>query len=131
MPAFCSLNWIQGVIVSAAVIGAAGGSALGGALGDFVGRKKTLLVGDALFAAGAILMAAAQGAGVLIAGQPYAPFWSRSLASLTIDSSAHLFCSCLQYLDVKQERRVKVLRSLSQSSAHECTPVNGLAECPG
>ncbi len=70
MPAFCSLNWIQGVIVSAAVFGAAAGSALGGALGDFVGRKKTLLVGDALFAAGALLMAAAQGVGTLIAGQP-------------------------------------------------------------
>ena len=65
----CSLNWIQGVIVSAAVFGAAAGSALGGALGDFAGRKKTLLVGDALFAAGAILMAAAQGVGTLIAGQ--------------------------------------------------------------
>ncbi|CAL5228707.1 g11888 [Coccomyxa viridis] len=64
-----SLNWIQGVIVSAAVFGAAAGSALGGALGDFVGRKKTLLVGDALFAAGALLMAAAQGVGTLIAGR--------------------------------------------------------------
>jgi len=112
------------------VIGAAGGSALGGALGDFVGRKRTLLVGDALFAAGAILMAAAQGAGVLIAGQPYGPFWSRSLASLNIDSSAHLFL-CLQYLDVKQEHRLKVLSKLCLSSAHKCTPINGLTECQG
>ncbi len=40
------------MIVSAAVFGAAAGSALGGALGDFAGRKKTLLVGDALFAVG-------------------------------------------------------------------------------
>ena len=66
----CSLNWIQGVIVSAAVFGAAAGSALGGALGDLVGRKRTLLVGDVLFAVGAILMAAAQGVGALVAGQP-------------------------------------------------------------
>ena len=66
----CSLNWIQGVIVSSAVFGAAAGSALGGALGDFAGRKKTLLVGDVLFAVGALLMAAAQGVGPLIAGRP-------------------------------------------------------------
>ena len=64
----CSLNWIQGVIVSAAVFGAALGAALGGALGDQFGRKTMLLVGDALFAVGAVLMAAAQGVGSLIGG---------------------------------------------------------------
>ncbi|CAK0782513.1 hypothetical protein CVIRNUC_005731 [Coccomyxa viridis] len=64
-----SLNWIQGVIVSAAVFGAALGSALGGALGDHFGRKTMLLIGDALFAVGAVLMAAAQGVGSLIGGR--------------------------------------------------------------
>jgi SP family myo-inositol transporter-like MFS transporter 13 len=64
-----SLNWIQGVIVSAAVFAAALGSALGGAFGDYAGRRRALLVGDALFASGAILMAAAQGVGTLIAGK--------------------------------------------------------------
>jgi MFS family permease len=70
-----SLNWIQGVIVSAAVFAAALGSALGGAFGDHAGRKRALLVGDALFAAGAILMAAAQGVGTLVAGK----LWPSSL----------------------------------------------------
>ena len=64
-----SLIWIQGVIVSAAVFAAALGAALGGAFGDHAGRKCALLLGDALFAAGAILMAAAQGVGTLIAGK--------------------------------------------------------------
>ncbi len=62
------LSWIQGLIVSAAVGGAAGGSAAGGALSDWIGRKKALLAGDVLFAAGALLMAAAPGVAVIIAG---------------------------------------------------------------
>ena len=54
--------------MSAAVAGAAGGSALGGALSDFLGRKKALLAGDVLFTAGALLMAAAPDVAVIIAG---------------------------------------------------------------
>lgn len=65
------LSWIQGLIVSAAVGGAAGGSAAGGALSDWLGRKKALLTGDVLFAAGALLMAAAPGVSVIIAGLLY------------------------------------------------------------
>ncbi len=62
------LSWIQGIIVSAAVAGAAGGSALGGALSDFLGRKKALMAGDVLFTVGALLMAAAPDVSVIIAG---------------------------------------------------------------
>lgn len=62
------LNWIQEVIVSAAVVGAALGSAVGGLLSDRVGRKRTLLAGDVLFATGALLMGLAQSAATLIIG---------------------------------------------------------------
>ena len=54
--------------MSSAVVGAALGSALGGLLSDCIGRKRSLLAGDALFAAGALLMGLAQSAHVLIAG---------------------------------------------------------------
>ena len=54
--------------MSAAVVGAALGSAVGGMLSDRVGRKRALLAGDALFAAGALLMGLAQSAAALIAG---------------------------------------------------------------
>lgn len=59
---------MQGMVVSAAVAGAAVGSAAGGALSDACGRKRALLLGDVLFAAGALAMAAAQHVSLLIAG---------------------------------------------------------------
>jgi MFS family permease len=62
------LDWIQGLIVSAAVVAAAFGSATGGALSDAFGRKKALLLGDVLFASGAIFMAAAPSISILIVG---------------------------------------------------------------
>lgn len=65
----CRLVWIQEVIVSAAVLGAGVGSAIGGWFSDKVGRKKALLVGDVLFTLGALLMAAAGSPNSLIAGQ--------------------------------------------------------------
>ena len=65
----CRLVWIQEVIVSAAVLGAGVGSAIGGWFSDKVGRKKALLVGDVLFTLGALLMAAAGSPNALIAGQ--------------------------------------------------------------
>ena len=40
----CRLNWLQGVIVSAAVAGAAVGAAGGGWISDVIGRKVALLV---------------------------------------------------------------------------------------
>ncbi|BDA45323.1 probable inositol transporter 2 [Coccomyxa sp. Obi] len=77
------LSWIQGLIVSAAVGGAAGGSAAGGALSDWLGRKKALLAGDVLFAAGAFLMAAAPGVSVIIAGRALVGL-GVGLASVTV-----------------------------------------------
>jgi MFS family permease len=62
------LDWVQGLVVSAAVAGAAVGSAAGGVLSDVCGRKRALLAGDGLFAAGALAMAAAQHVSMLVAG---------------------------------------------------------------
>ena len=66
----CRLHWIEGVIVSAAVVGAAFGSACGGALSDSLGRKAALKVADVFFVAGALVMAAAPGAAILVIGAP-------------------------------------------------------------
>lgn len=63
------LVWVQELIVSAAVLGAALGSAIGGWFSDNVGRKKALLLGDVLFAVGALLMAAAHSPSALITGE--------------------------------------------------------------
>ena len=64
----CRLVWVQELIVSAAVLGAGLGSAIGGWLSDKLGRKKALLLGDVLFAVGALLMAAAHSPTALITG---------------------------------------------------------------
>ncbi|KAK9829082.1 hypothetical protein WJX72_003793 [[Myrmecia] bisecta] len=77
------LNWIQEIIVSAAIAGAAIGAALGGLLSDRAGRKTALLVGDGLFMGGALVMAAAQNAGVLITGRALVGL-GVGLASVTV-----------------------------------------------
>ena len=59
------LEWIVG----AYLIAAAAFSLIGGRLGDAIGRKRTLLLGIAVFAAGCGLAAAAPGPGVLIAAR--------------------------------------------------------------
>ena len=56
--------------MSAAIVGAALGSALGGLLSDRIGRKLALLAGDGLFTMGALCMAFATSATVLISGNP-------------------------------------------------------------
>ena len=66
--------------MSAAVLGAGVGSAIGGWFSDKVGRKKALLVGDVLFTLGALLMAAAGSPNSLIAGQ---------IASVPKQANAH------------------------------------------
>ncbi|KAL0033523.1 hypothetical protein WJX79_001225 [Trebouxia sp. C0005] len=77
------LVWIQEVIVSAAVLGAGVGSAIGGWFSDQVGRKKALLVGDVLFTLGALLMAAAGSPNALIAGRAFVGL-GVGLASVTV-----------------------------------------------
>ncbi|XP_027150310.1 inositol transporter 4-like [Coffea eugenioides] len=52
-------TWLRETIVSMAVAGAAIGAAFGGWLNDKCGRKKSILLADVLFVAGAILMASA------------------------------------------------------------------------
>lgn len=63
------LVWLQEVIVSAAVLGAGIGSAVGGSFSDKLGRKTALLAGDVLFTVGALLMASAHYPQAIIAGQ--------------------------------------------------------------
>ena len=54
--------------MSAAVFGAAAGSALGGTLSDQIGRRAALKVGDVGFVLGALLMGFAPDPATLIAG---------------------------------------------------------------
>lgn len=60
---------LRETIVSMAVAGAAIGAAFGGWLNDKIGRKKSILLADVLFVAGAILMAAAPAPWMIIIGR--------------------------------------------------------------
>lgn len=57
------------VIVSGVLAGAAIGALIGGRLADLFGRRKLLIATAIIFAAGAILCAAAESAGVLVVGR--------------------------------------------------------------
>lgn len=59
----------QELIVSSAVIAAGAGSVAGGWLADRLGRRRTLLIADVLFTAGAAAMGAAPGPYWLVAGE--------------------------------------------------------------
>ncbi|KAK9830707.1 hypothetical protein WJX74_003308 [Apatococcus lobatus] len=70
----CSVfsNWRSAfweVVVSSAVAAAAAGAALGGIISDRLGRLSALLLADALFSVGGILMAASPSFAVLTAGR--------------------------------------------------------------
>ncbi|GAB4816004.1 hypothetical protein N2152v2_003050 [Parachlorella kessleri] len=77
------LAWLQEVIVSAAIVAAGVGSALGGALSDVAGRKRALLLADVLFTLGALGMGLAWDVGVLIAGRALVGL-GVGLASVTV-----------------------------------------------
>ncbi|XP_027092947.1 inositol transporter 4-like [Coffea arabica] len=62
-------TWLRETIVSMAIAGAAIGAAIGGWLNDKCGRKKSILLADVLFVAGAILMAAAPAPWMIILGR--------------------------------------------------------------
>src|ERR1700724_2235754 len=57
------------VIVSGVLAGAAAGALIGGRLADLFGRRRLLIATAIIFAAGAILCAAAPSAAVLAAGR--------------------------------------------------------------
>ncbi|GAB4829376.1 Fibroblast growth factor 3 [Ancistrocladus abbreviatus] len=62
---------LQESIVSMAVAGAIIGAAVGGWLNDRFGRRFAILLADALFFAGAVIMAAAPNPGALIVGRVF------------------------------------------------------------
>ncbi|KDP42816.1 hypothetical protein JCGZ_23758 [Jatropha curcas] len=62
-------SFLQETIVSMALVGAIIGAASGGWINDTYGRKKATLIADVVFAAGAVVMAAAPDPYVLIAGR--------------------------------------------------------------
>lgn len=60
---------VKETIVSMAVAGAIVGAAFGGWINDRFGRKKSILLADVLFFAGAVVMAAAVGPWMIILGR--------------------------------------------------------------
>ncbi|KAJ6289405.1 hypothetical protein OIU76_025261 [Salix suchowensis] len=62
-------SFLQETIVSMALVGAIIGAAAGGWINDAYGRKKATLLADVVFAAGAVVMAAAPNPYVLILGR--------------------------------------------------------------
>lgn len=62
-------SFLQETIVSMALVGAMIGAAAGGLINDSIGRKKATLLADVVFTLGAIVMAAAPDAYVLIFGR--------------------------------------------------------------
>ncbi|GLT59183.1 hypothetical protein SLA2020_320170 [Shorea laevis] len=62
---------LQESIVSMALAGAIIGAAIGGWMNDRFGRRRALLIADALFFIGAVVMAAAPGPALLIVGRVF------------------------------------------------------------
>ena len=76
------IAWAQETIVSAALVTAGVGSALGGLLADNLGRKKALLISDGLFVIGSTLMAGASSLWMLVVGRAVVGF-AIGVASVT------------------------------------------------
>ncbi|XP_068461844.1 probable inositol transporter 2 [Phaseolus vulgaris] len=64
-------TWLQEAIVSTAIAGAIIGASVGGWINDRFGRKKGIVVADALFFIGSVIMAAASSPVVLIVGRVF------------------------------------------------------------
>ncbi|WP_121744216.1 sugar porter family MFS transporter [Natronorubrum halophilum] len=62
-------SYVEGIIVSGAMIGAIVGAALGGRLADRLGRRRLILVGAVVFFGGSLIMAIAPTVEVLILGR--------------------------------------------------------------
>lgn len=75
-------TWLQETIVSMAVAGAIVGAAVGGWMNDKWGRRKSILLADVLFFAGAIVMAVSQAPWMIILGRIFVGF-GVGMASMT------------------------------------------------
>ncbi|CAM6129396.1 unnamed protein product [Calypogeia fissa] len=75
--------FLQETIVSTAILGAVLGALIGGRMNDRLGRKPTILVSDAVFTVGALLMALAPDPYFLIGGRLVVGF-GIGIASMTI-----------------------------------------------
>ncbi|ESW10446.1 hypothetical protein PHAVU_009G210200 [Phaseolus vulgaris] len=64
-------TWLQEAIVSTALAGAIIGASVGGWMNDRFGRKKSIVVADALFLIGSIVMASAMNPATLIVGRVF------------------------------------------------------------
>ncbi|QSX00540.1 sugar porter family MFS transporter [Haloterrigena alkaliphila] len=62
-------SYIEGIIVSGAMVGAIIGAAFGGRLADRLGRRRLILVGAVVFFVGSLIMAVAPNVEVLILGR--------------------------------------------------------------
>jgi len=60
---------VEGIVVSGAMAGAAGGAMLGGRLADRIGRRKLILLSAVVFFIGSFLMSVAPNVPVLVAGR--------------------------------------------------------------
>ena len=82
-----SLQWVvNGYALTFAVFMLAGGT-----LGDILGRKKVLLAGVAVFCAGSVVSAVANGTGLLIAGRVLMGLARPPPSRAPSPSSAHLY----------------------------------------
>lgn len=61
--------FLQGTVVSGAMVGAIVGAAFGGRLADRLGRRRLILIGAVLFFVGSLIMAIAPSVGILIVGR--------------------------------------------------------------
>ncbi|XP_020227147.1 probable inositol transporter 2 [Cajanus cajan] len=64
-------TWLQEAIVSTAIAGAIIGASVGGWINDRFGRKKGIVLADALFFIGSVIMAASPGPAILILGRVF------------------------------------------------------------
>ncbi|WP_276255310.1 sugar porter family MFS transporter [Halomontanus rarus] len=62
-------SYVEGIVVSGAMVGAIVGAALGGRLADRLGRRRLILVGAVVFFVGSLIMAVAPTVEVLIVGR--------------------------------------------------------------
>ncbi|MGQ3412993.1 sugar porter family MFS transporter [Natrinema sp. LN54] len=62
-------SFVEGIVVSGAMIGAIVGAALGGRLADRLGRRRLILVGAGIFFVGSFIMAIAPTVEILIIGR--------------------------------------------------------------